>query len=143
MADTKAAKKELQLRYSRAAKDASNTMLMRLKETCPVGHDIRKPGGTLKRSLKATRRGGAGERQTYSLGSNEKYASFTDTGAQAHPIKARSAPLLVFPWEREGWRLFIGKQVNHPGQTGTKWFSNTMTSARWHTALDNALRRVG
>lgn len=143
MADTKAVKKELQARYTRTAKAAAESLVVLLKEGCPVGHDIRKPGGTLQRSIKSTRRGGAGIRQTYSVGTDVKYASFTDTGAQAHPIVARRAPLLVFPWEREGWRLFIGKRVNHPGQKGTKWFSNIMTPARWHTAVDRAVRRVG
>jgi len=74
----------------------------------------RRATGRLKRSLRKVgpRKGVwsvAGK-----VGSTLRYAASVHEGAQAHVIRARNEPNLVFFWEREGV-TFVGKKVRHPG----------------------------
>lgn len=60
---------------------------------------------------------------------------WTDRGTAAHRINGR--PLLVFFWPKVGRVVFL-RHVNHPGNKGSRWFSNVMTSSNWQAALRRA-----
>lgn len=62
-----------------------------------------------------------------------EHATFTDEGTAPHEI--RGNPLLAFEWEGQ---LVIVHSVQHPGTTGTRWWSDTMTDERWAEALQHA-----
>lgn len=61
------------------------------------------------------------------------HASFTDEGTEPHPIIGN--PLLAFRWHGQ---LVIVHSVNHPGTTGTHWWSETMTVDGYLRALRDA-----
>lgn len=62
-----------------------------------------------------------------------EHATFTDEGTAPHEIHGN--PLLAFEWNGQ---LVIVHSVQHPGTTGTRWWSDTMTDERWSEALQNA-----
>lgn len=68
-----------------------------------------------------------------------EYASFPDTGARPHTIRARPGGVLRF---RVAGRIVYAKKVDHPGNEGTGWFSDKATVREWVRALERAKRRV-
>lgn len=66
-----------------------------------------------------------------------EYASFTDTGSRPHIIRARPGKVLAFEG-RDGEMVFR-PWVQHPGTTGTRWFSGTVTVQNWTQLLVRAL----
>lgn len=66
-------------------------------------------------------------------------ASYTDKGTRRHPIVGR--PLLVFYWPKVGKVVFLPK-VNHPGNKGTKWWTDGYTDSQWGADLRAAARRI-
>jgi hypothetical protein len=140
VADTREMKAAYGRRYARIAKRAADDMVKRLKDDAPVGKDPRKPGGTLQRSIVATPKAQRGVRIVYAVGPRVDYASFTNEGADEHPIVARNAPLLVFPWDRgpRGPGIYAFPRVKHPGQEGTQWFTKAIKE--WPDAIRQAAR---
>lgn len=67
------------------------------------------------------------------------YASHTDTGTRPHTIRPRSGKVLRF---RVGGVTIFARSVNHPGTSGTRWFSDAVTPARMLARLNATLRRV-
>ena len=63
----------------------------------------------------------------------ESYASFTDEGTEPHEI--RGNPLLAFVWDGQ---LVIVHSVQHPGTTGTQWWSDRVDDRGWDEALNSA-----
>lgn len=66
-------------------------------------------------------------------------AKWTDEGTEAHTIRPRNKKLLRF---RVGGRIVFAKVVHHPGNEGTRWFSNT-GPREWSGALQRAYQRLG
>lgn len=66
-----------------------------------------------------------------------EHATFTDEGTAPHTIEGN--PLLAFEWEGE---LVIVHSVEHPGTTGTFWFTDTFTDENWSRCLEEAGQEV-
>lgn len=92
--------------------------------------------GQLEGTGQLIRRGGGRWRIWYSA----DYASFPDQGTRAHTIRPRNpGGVLVF---QVGGRTVFATKVDHPGNEGTGWFSDTVDRAGWVRALDKARRRI-
>lgn len=96
---------------------------------------FRPRSGALQRETRAkfirTRTGGIVRAQN-----PKKYAASIDSGARAHPIYARRAPLLRFYWKKKG-RWVSTKKVNHPGNRPYK-FLYRATHAAWRVLAQRA-----
>lgn len=66
-------------------------------------------------------------------------AKFTNDGTRPHKIRPRNAKVLRFKYRG---RIVYAREVNHPGNKGTRWFTNT-GPRRWHQALQSAYGRLG
>ncbi len=65
-------------------------------------------------------------------------AKFTDEGTRPHVIRPRRAKALRF---RVNGRIVYAQKVSHPGNKGTRWFTNT-GPREWHGALERAFGRL-
>lgn len=65
-------------------------------------------------------------------------ALYTDQGTHPHTIRPRKAKALRF---RIGGRVVFAREVHHPGNKATRWFSNTGPT-EWHGALQRAYSRL-
>lgn len=61
------------------------------------------------------------------------HASFTNDGTSAHPIVAVNTRVLRFEWPRGGLHPAFMRHVQHPGTTGTGWWTKTLE--RWPDIL--------
>jgi hypothetical protein len=82
------------------------------------------------------------------------YWKATDQGAKSHPIVPVNRKRLKFFWENapdSGFYRLGGKrvsfrgpdfyqfdQVTHPGQQGTRWYSDNVNAAEWREKLERA-----
>jgi hypothetical protein len=64
----------------------------------------------------------------FQAGSDVDYTLFMDQGTQAHKIKAKNAPALVFYWPKVG-RVVAFKSVNHPGTKPYKFLDKGLERA--------------
>lgn len=62
----------------------------------------------------------------------KQVAEWTDKGTRRHVIYPRNARALRF---KVRGKTVFAKYVFHPGTKGTRWWSNTMTSANWSAIL--------
>lgn len=75
---------------------------------------------------------------SWTIFSAAQYASFTDTGSRPHVITPKSpGGVLVF---QSGGQTIFAKKVNHPGTSGTRWWSDTVTRRGWIQHCRAALR---
>ena len=65
-------------------------------------------------------------------------AAWTDQGTRPRIIRPRRAKALRF---RARGRTVYATRVQHPGNKGTRWFSNT-GPREWHGALERAFARL-
>jgi len=80
-----------------------------------------------------------GPKVTAKVGYSAPHALWTDEGAKRHDIIATNTDNLWF----EGTNAFAGRMilvqwVDHPGQKGTKWYSNEVTDEKWAEALEQS-----
>lgn len=75
-----------------------------------------------------------------SLAYTAEYASFTDEGSDPHTIEGN--PLLAFNWPAVG-KFMIVHSVQHPGSSGTRWWSDKMTPDNWAQMLQEAFDSQG
>ncbi len=80
--------------------------------------------------------GGVGEWRTQ-LAYTADYASYTDTGSDAHPVDAAEGGRLVFYWPKVG-KVVFAKHVEIPAQPGTRWWSDRVSIDAWAIYLQNA-----
>jgi hypothetical protein len=92
--------------------------------------------GELRGSIKANPPTFTGRGFETSIRAEAEHASFTDTGTRPHRIEG--SPLLAFEWPKAGPGLFVFPSVEHPGTTGTGWFTEQMPE-RWRSALEGSL----
>lgn len=112
--------------------EAVEEILDTLDDACPEGPDRERT----EPRLKDTREVRVGPDHV-EIAYLSEHASFTDEGTGPHRIEGN--PLLAFHIDGE---LVIVHFVDHPGTTGTHWWSDTMAEESWQNALDGAAERV-
>jgi hypothetical protein len=114
-------------------RDAAALMGQALDNEVPVAT------GELKRSQRISV-SESENRVSVNISYEAPYWKVTDQGAPAHEIHAKNEPMLRFFWEGgpDGDRWYKFLMVNHPGQQGTNWYSDTVTAQNWSDALYDA-----
>lgn len=76
---------------------------------------------------------------TATLGFSAPQAEYTDQGTEPHEIYPSNAKALQFYWPNgpNGPGLYTFDHVNHPGQDGTGWFTESV--ADWDTYVQEAV----
>lgn len=124
---------EMLLEWGRQTHDgAVDNLINDLHERCPIGqtHD-------LVDSFHGPETQENGLTFISTVGFDADYASYTDEGAAPHVIEPSNARALRFEWENgpDGPGVYYFHHVNHPGQPGSHWFSETVDS--WTEYLQN------
>lgn len=112
--------------------DAAETLLDALKDSAPVGT------GELRESAYGPIINEADLSAV--IGFDAPQSDWTDQGTAPHPIDGN--PLLRFFWSDgpHGADNYVFERVNHPGQTGTGWFSNEVDD--WEIYVTDAAAAV-
>lgn len=112
---------------SAVVREAAEALLDAAEEAAP------EDSGDLKASRRGPEYADTGtSRITALIFFDAEYATYTDEGTEPHQIRAKNYEFLRFQWEngpdtmRSPDGFFYFKEVNHPGTTGTKWFTETV-----------------
>ena len=82
------------------------------------------------------------DRISVSITYDVPYWKITDQGSPSHEIFPKNKPKLKFFWVNgpRGDKWYEFDMVNHPGQKGTNWYSDTVNAETWADALYEASR---
>lgn len=114
-------------------RDAAEALGRKLDDVVPVAT------GELKRSQKITVTDSE-TRTSVNITYEAPYWKITDQGSPRHEIFPKESDMLRFIWVDgpAGTKWYEFDMVNHPGQKGTRWYSDTINSANWSEALSDS-----
>lgn len=113
--------------------DAAQGMLKEAEGAAPVDT------GETVRSGRIAARAQAATAQRAKLRFPTPQAEWTDAGTRPHVIRPKTKRALAFT---VGGRSVVVTRVNHPGNPGTRWFTDTVTDSRWRSLLQRAANTI-
>lgn len=132
MADVAALKESIRDWARQVHSEAVTDLQQQLDAKVPIGPP-REGGGEKLRDNQQVTVQDRGDSFTATIRYTVPQAEFTDKGTNPHPIDGN--PTLVFFWPKAG-RVVHLRHVDHPGNEGTGWFTDTVTEQGWLDALE-------
>jgi hypothetical protein len=132
VADLTAVRQKLHTRARQAQVLAAADMKTRYRRASPY------KSGDTQESVDVINFTATGSTLTCTAVATTPQAEWTDKGTRPHDIRPRNKKALRF---KVGGRTVFAKVVHHPGNDGTRWFSNT-GPREWSGALQRAYQRL-
>jgi hypothetical protein len=108
---------------AKACTIAADKLLLRIKETCPVGHE--EDAGALRNSFEIKSDLFSLGHAMVNMGSDKEYAAAIEYGAREHEIFAKDGGVLAFAWA--GVPSYF-THVEHPAFTGVGFVRRSLDS---------------